>query len=402
MEVKQIYEFVNQATEQALGQSGIVAEDLSNVVEVGTTIFNANAMDAYVKALVNRIGQTIFVNRVYEGSAPSVMMDGWEYGSVMQKICMALPEAQENDTWALVDGKSYDPHVFNQPSGVQAKYFNKSVTFEIDISFTEEQIKQSFNSATEMNGFISMIYTQVENSMTVKYDELIRRTINNMIVGSVFMNDSANSAYWSEFELATGKTATAVNLLEDYNAEYDASLTAEEAIHTPEFVRYAAYRIKLTYGRMKTMSNCFNLGDQPRHTPKDLTKIVLLEDFASAADVYLQSDTFHNELTALPDADRVSYWQGSGTAFEFSDCAKVKARAYLPTATGASLIPINNVEVPYVLGVMFDRWALGVTNYERKVTSEYTSKAEFYTNFYKFKASYFNDFNENFVVFYMK
>lgn len=377
MEIKQIYPLVNEATNEALGVEGLVQEDLGNIVEVGKAVFNANAMDKYVKALVNRIGKIIFVNRVYEGSAPSVLMDGWEYGSIMQKVSMGLPEATENETWELTDGQSYDPHIFHAPKGVVAKYYNKYVTFEIDMSFTENQLKMSFNSVTELNGFISMLYTQVENSMTVKLDELIRRTINNMIAETVH----------------TGNGARAINLLTLYKNAYpsDSTITAATALNNPDFIRFASYIIKVTHGRMRTMSTVFNEGNQPRHTPTDMSHIVLLEDFASGADVFLQSTTFHDELSALPTAERVPYWQGSGTSYAFADVSKINVK----TAGG------NVVEQGGILGVMFDRWALGVANIERKVTSQYTPNAEFFTNFYKYKAAYFNDFNENFVVFFV-
>lgn len=376
MEIKQIYDFVNTATKEAIGESAIVAEDLSNIVAVGEAVFNANAMDKYVKALVNRIGKTIFVDRVYRGSAPSVMMDGWEYGSVLQKVSMGLPEAKVNKTWELQDGQSYDPHIFHAPKSVTAKYYDDYVTFEVDMSFTEAQLKESFTSATQLHGFISMIYTNVENSMTVKLDELIRCTINNMIGETIY----------------TKNKARAINILELFKTAYPTTtVTAATAMSDPDFIRFAAYIIKLTHGRMRSMSTVFNEGGQPRHTPSDFSHIVLLEDFASGADVFLQSNTFHDELSALPTADTVPYWQGSGETFAFDDVSSIN----VVTSGG------NAIEQSGILGVMFDRWALGVTNMERKVTSEWTPSAEFFTNFYKYKAGYFNDFNENFVVFFI-
>ena len=386
MKMTQIYDFVNEATKEALGAETVVAEDLSNIVALGDAIFNANAMDKYVKALVNRIGKVIFVNRVYGGSAPSVMMDGWEYGSVLQKVSGNLPEARVNETWELVDGQSYDPHIFHQPKGTVVKFYNDYVTFEIDMSFTEEQLKCSFVSASDMNGFISMLYTNVENSMTVKLDELIRRTINNFIAETIF--DDYGSA-----NLNSKSGAKAINLLYLYNqtvAEAD-KLTTANCMSNPDFIRYAAYIIKLTHGRMRAMSQIFNVGEQPRFTPTDLSHIVLLEDFASGADIFLQSNTFHNELSALPTAETVPYWQGSGTGFGFTDVSKVNV-----TSSGG-----HTVNTSGILGVMFDRWALGVNNVSRKVTSQWTPNAEFFTNFYKYKAGFFNDLNENFVVFFV-
>ena len=386
MQINQVYDFVNVATQEALGESVVLQENLSNIVEVGEAVFNANAMDKYVKALVNRIGKTIFVNRVYQGSAPSVMMDGWEYGSVLQKVSGALPEARANETWELQDGQSYDPHVFHQPKGIVVKFFNKYITFEIDMSFTEEQLKMSFNGVVELNGFVSMLYTLVENSMTVKLDELIRKTINNMIAETIYDDYQGG-------ELNAKSGVKAINLLYMYNtyANTGTALTADKALTNMDFIKYASYIIKLTHDRLRTMSTLFNVGKQPRFTPKDLCHIVLLTNFASSADTYLQSSTFHNELTKLPQAETVAYWQGSGTDFDFNSVSKIDV-------TSAQN---HSVSTTGILGVMFDRWALGVVNKERKVTSQYTPNAEFFTNFYKYKAEYFNDLNENFVVFFI-
>ena len=387
MKITQVYEFVNEATKEALGETVVLNEDLSNIVTVGEAVFNANAMDKYVKALVNRIGKTIFVNRVYQGSAPSVMMDGWEYGSVLQKVSTGLPEAKENETWELEDGRSYDPHVFHKPKGVIAKFYNEYVTFEVDMSFTEEQLKCSFSSAEQLNGFVSMLYTSVDNTMTVKIDELIRRTINNLIAETIY--DDYQGA-----NLNTKSGVKAINLLYLYNNTVNnggTALTVDKAMSSPDFIRYASYIIKLTHDRMKTMSKLFNIGKQPRFTPKDLCHIVLLSDFSNSADIYLQSNTFHKELVQLPTAETVTYWQGSGTDFNFDSVSKIDVKSsqnHTVTTTG-------------ILGVMFDRWALGVSNVNRKVTSQYTPNAEFFTNFYKYKAGFFNDLNENFVVFFI-
>lgn len=209
MEVTQVYQFVNAAAQESIGDSAVLNEDLSNVVDIGTAIFNANAFDKYVKSLVNHIGKVIFVNRPYRGSAPSVLMDAWEYGSVVEKIHSEMPDAVENESWELTDGQSYDPHVFHQPVA-EAKFFNKMVTFEIDRSITELQVRQSFSSATQLNGFISMLYNEVEKSMTVKNDALIMRTINNMIGETVH-------AQYAGASITTVGGPKAVNLLALYN-----------------------------------------------------------------------------------------------------------------------------------------------------------------------------------------
>lgn len=383
MDVKQIYQIMNTVTGEILGESAVVNEDLSNIVDIGTAIFNASAVDNYVKSLVNHIGKVIFVNRPYSGNVPSVLMDGWEYGSVLEKINAELPAATENESWELTNGTSYDPNVFYKPS-VSAKFFNKRVTFEIPMSFTERQVKESFSNAEQLNGFLSMLYNAVDKSMTVKMDALVMRTINNMI-GETIHADFATGEY------SGGSGVKAVNLLYLYNQRYGTSLTAANAITEPEFIRFASYEMGVYTSRMSKISNLFNIGGKDRFTPSDMLHVVMLADFNKAADVYLQSDVFHNSFTEFPNAEVVPYWQGSGTAYNFSDISSLNIK----TASGST------VTTSGILGVMFDRDALGVTNLDRRVTTNYNPKAEFYNNWYKFDAGYFNDTNENFVVFFV-
>lgn len=383
MEVSQVYQFVNAATTEAIGDSAVLAEDLSNVVDVGVAVFNANAFDKYVKSLVNHIGKVIFVNRPYRGSAPSVLMDAWEYGSVVEKISSEMPEAVENESWELTDGASYDPHVFHQPTA-EAKFFNKMVTFEIDRSITEMQVRQSFSSATQLNGFISMLYNEVEKAMTVKIDALVMRTINNMIGETVY-------AQYNGAAITTAGGPKAVNLLALYNTQYGTSLTAGQARLNPDFIRYASYTMALYVDRLTRMSTLFNVGGKQRFTPKDLQHIVMLSEFRAAADVFLQSSTFHDEYTRLVNAETVPFWQGSGTDYAFSSTGKID----ITTASG------HSQTVTGVIGVIFDRDALGVMNYNRRVTTQWNAKAEFTNYFYKMDARYFNDLNENFVVFFI-
>lgn len=376
MLITQVKDLVNLATKEALGAEAVQTEDLTNVVDMGEAIFNANAVDAYVRSLVNHIGKVVFVNRPYAGSAPSVLMDGWEFGSVLEKITAELPEASENETWNLVDKQSYDPNIFYKPT-VEAKFYNKRVTFEIDVSITERQVKQSFSSATQLNAFVSMIYNEVDKAMTIKIDSLIMKTIVNMI--SVTMTDAnANRA---------------VNLLALYNSEIAPAtpLTAAKALYNLDFIKFASYKMKLYATRLGTISRLFNIGGKARFTPRDMLHIVMLEEFKSSADVYLQSDTFHNEFVKLPEAEGVAYWQGSGTDYAFGSTSKIMVK----DAKG------NSTTKTGILAVMFDRDALGVCNKDKRVTTDYNAKAEFYNNFYKFDCEYFNDTNENFVVFYI-
>lgn len=385
MLVTQVYQLLNTITQEILGESAIVQEDLSNVVEIGEAFQNVNGLDNYVRALNDHIGRMVFVDRVYGGRAPSVLMDGWEYGSIMEKVRADMPQATENESWDLTDGQTYDPNIFYKPS-VSVKFWNKRVTFEIPISITERQVKSSFSNATQLNAFYSMIQTAIQNSMTVKLDALIMRTINAGIAET--LHDAFPSGTY------TGVTAPrAINLLYKYNQEVNTgtALTVDKALTTPEFIRYCALQFAIYSDRLEVISKMFNVGETEKFTPKDRQKIVMLSEFKRSADVYLQSDTFHDEFTRLPSSDSVTYWQGSGSGYSLTDVSSINVKL----ASG------GEVEASGILGVIFDRDALGVANLDRRVTTNYNPKAEFWNQWHKMDAGYFLDLDENFVVFYI-
>ena len=390
MTVVQIKDLMNSVTTEILGKGDIVAEDLSNVVDIGKEIFDNTDVDNYVKSLVNHIGKVIFVNRPYTGNIPSMLMDSWEFGSVLEKIQADIPDATENSTWDLQDGKSYDPNVFYKPK-VSAKFFNSKVTFEVPMSFTERQVKESFSSAAQLNGFVSMIYNAVDKSMTIKIDSLVMRTMNNMIAQT--LHAEFPTVTDGDYKASTGNKA--VNLLKLYNDKYTKTLTPETAITDPDFIRFASYIMGLYADRLGKLSTLFNVGKKERFTPADMLHVVMLSDFEKAASTYLYSDTWHNENVKLPAAETVPYWQGSGEDYSFAKTSDIHVT--VSDGTGATV----EVVASGILAVMYDRDAMGVCNSDRRVTTQYNAKAEFFNNFYKYDASYFNDLNENFVVFFV-
>lgn len=386
MEVKQIYTLMNSVSNEVLGKTDLVKEDLTGIVDMGTEVFNQNAVDNYVKSLVNHIGKVIFVNRPYAGKVPSVLMDAWEFGSVLEKISADIPQATENESWKLTDGQEYKQDVFHKPV-VTAKFFNSKVTFEVPVSITEKQVKESFSNAEQLNGFLSMIYSAVDKSMTIKADALVMRTINNMVAETF----KADATAFANGDYSKASTNRCVNLLKLYNDKFGTKLTANTAILNPEFIRFASYTIGMYADRLGSISTLFNIGGKARFTGSDMLHLVLLTDFAKGADTYLYSDTKNYQFVTLGKHETVPCWQASGQSYSFNDVSTIEVK----TASG------TDIKVSGVIGVMFDRDALGVSNLDRRVTSNYNAKAEFFNNYFKFDAGYFNDTNENFVVFYM-
>lgn len=387
MERKQVADLVNQALREVTGETTLLTEDLTGVVDTGKTLadLGQNAVDAFTGILMDRVAKTVFVNRSYTGRLPSVIMSDWEYGGILQKISTRLKTAQENQAFELRDGQSYDPNIFYAPEVVQ-KLFNDRVTFDVPQSIARKQVTTAFESAAQLNGFISMLTGWAENSMTIHMDNLVMRTVNNFIAETLYQSFSGSGG-----DIGSGSTAKAVNLLYLYNQTVTTPINAAAALYDPAFLRFAAYTMRLYVDRLKAVSTIFNLGGEQRFTPRESLKIFMLADFAAAADVYLYSGTFHDEMTKFPTAETVPFWQGTGTDFGLSSTGAVKIK----TSEG------NTVDYSGILSVMFDRDALGVAPLDRWTESQRVAPGSFTNYWYKMEAGYFNDFNENFVVFYV-
>ena len=389
MRMEQVYGILNTITNEILGDSVVVAEDLSNIVDVGRAYEDMeNGLDNFVRALNDHIGRVVFVERVYRGRVPSVLMDGWEYGSIMEKIRGSLPSAVENESWLLEDGASYDPNIFYKPD-VDVKFFNKRVTFEIDMSFVERQVKSAFSSAMQMNGLMSMIRTNIENSMTIKIDSLVMRTL-NAAIGETLYDEYTSGVYTG------GSGVRAVNLLYLYNNNVNAGadISASDALHNEAFMRFATMTMKNYFSRMSVISKLFNIGNTEKFTPSDMLHVVMLDVFKNAVETYLYDglNQFNTDKLKLPEnIETIPYWQGSGTDYGWDSVSAIN----IVTPSG------HGVNASGILAVAFDRDCLGVSNVSRRVTTNYNPKAEFWSEFHKFDAGYFLDTDENCVVFFV-
>lgn len=377
MKVEQIYNIVNELTSQYLGKTEMVNADLSNIIDIGSETINLDNLDKYVNSLIDQIGKITFVNRPYEGLVPSLYRESWRYGAIRQKISYdELPDAEENETWKLQDGQSYDQDVFTAPK-VSSTFFSKKVTFDIPMSFAKRQVETAFQNATQLNSFFTMIETAISNSMTLKMDSLAMSVLTNMIGKTITTNTTAPLVInVAEGSFSPSSTITGLEL--------------GRWLQSQDQVRKAIYKIMTWKKRLTRLSKMFNISGSDRFTPYTRIGFVLNDAFAQAAKTFLYSNTYNEEFVHLEGFDSIPYWQTPGTKYDYNDILSFN-------------INIKGVDTPikdkYVIGVMFDEYAVGISNLDRRTTSHYNGRAEFFNNWYKFDAGYYNDTSENFIVF---
>ena len=375
----------------------IVNEDLTNIVDVGKTVLdftNASTdnFNNFIKNMIDRIGKVQFVDRTYSGSAPNIVHDSFEFGSILQKVRATVPDFQENTSWKLsdiyadaasnskvpgiADYAELDPFVLSLPDA-QAKFYNSMITYECPITIGEMQLKSALASAAALSAFVAMLENRVQMKIKLSTDALVMRTIVNII------------------GLKLGLKENVVNLLKEFNEgpNYGQTpLTATQAKTSTEFLKFATKTMALYKDYVKKAGVLYNHSGYLTFTPEDKLKFVVSSEFAKDMETYLYADTFNEEFVKLSGFSQVPSWQSVGT--QGND--PVRQTIYVTSTDGTNDYTVRQEGV---VGVMFDRDACAVCNENYRTTSAYNPRGEYFNYFYKYDSRFLNDIEENVIVF---
>lgn len=387
MKVKQISSMLNTVFGEILGDTALVNEDMSNIVSVGQVITSSTQFgenfENYAGAIVDKVGRTVFADRVYRAKDLGIWRDAWEYGSVLEKIRVDVGDYEDNCEWDLTKpgttGLDYNENLQAHieelfkfvPANTQAKYFNLKTTFKTVISITRKQLKSAFNGASEMARFIGMIENRIMSKMEIAKDQLQRRTLVNLIGTKVHAGTVVDLK--DEFEAAGGAT------ISNFAA----------ALKDPDFLKFAAKKITMDREFMTEPSKIYNEGNFYTHTPIEDSRLVVLADLDAGLKFNLYGDTYNEEFVKLNNYKTVPFWQGAGTSMALADRSKINVKT-----TGG-----DTVEETGILGILFDRDAAMVCNEDPEVRSQYNADGNFTNYFYTYDCSFFNDFDENAIVY---
>lgn len=381
--VNQIYGIVNDAASEALGEKAIAIKDTAGFVSLGDVVLSSDTnKEQFYRALVDRIGRTVIAGRAYVAKKRSVKRDEMDWGLIYQKISYKKRDAVENPTWtSTTQADPFDVEI--QTEAVQ-KLFSVMSTYSFEDSIPDMQLFTAFTSASAMGAFISGIYTNMDNYMALAEENLNDMAVNTYMAGA----------------LIKGKPAQKRNLLSEYNTANETTLTAEQALKNVDFLKFAGREIKTTISNMTRMSTIFNAEGMPRHTPEDKMVVEVLGQFASAMSTYLESDTYHKELVALPNYEEVTYWQASGEGFAFDDVSKISIQnVHLATTDGTN--PVGAMQKSGIIAFVHDYDAVASVIYKHRRNSIYNPRAERLNIFDKAEQGYAVDLSENGVVFFL-
>ena len=380
--VNQIYLLVNDSAKEAIGSKAITVKDTGTLVSLGNQVLSSTEnKDAFYKALTDRIGRTVIAVRAYAPKARAVKRDDMDWGIIYQKISFKLNNASANGTWNTET--QADPFDVQPQTEAVETLFSKMGTYTYEDSIPDTQLFTAFTSAERMGAFISGIYVNMDNALKLAEDNLANLAVNTYMAGA----------------LIKGKATQKRNLLTEYNTATGEALTVANCLRNADFLKFASREIKTVISNMEKFSVLYNAStDIPRFTPSDKLVVEILGQFASATASYLESNTYHKELVALPMYEEVAYWQGEGENFSFNDVSTISIVNENLATTGNET---GTITQSGIIAFVHDVDAVASIIMNRRSNSIYNPRAERFNIFEKADKGFAVDLTENGVVFYI-
>ena len=368
MTTEQIYGLVNTVNSQAFGHSGIVVTDTSSLISLGTTVLSSSTnTEAFLNTLAQRIGRTILRFRDYRNKLGDMVLNDFEYGAILQKIKVHMPEAESDESYDLIDGNTVDHYKIAKPS-VDQKLFVTRTPYQFHITIQRVHLKEAFLSPEAMGSFIGIVFGEVRNAIEISLENLGRVTLATAI---------AEYSGTREIKLVT-----------DYNAEYNPGtpLTAAEALHNEEFLRYAIMRMNNLVDMIQDASELYNDGSMVTFTPREDVRIKVISEFQRRLETNVQYAAFHDQFTEIPNGyQTINFWQAEQTAYEVN----------IKRPSDGTTVNANNV-----VAILYDRDAMGVYKIDEEIaTSPVNAAGLYYNQYWHEKQLRFIDLSENGVIF---
>lgn len=369
MKINQIYALINDINKQMWGNDAVDTHDLAGLISLGEQ-FSGDLVgaDKFLGKLVDRIGKTVIRRLDLELDFPSLYMDSFEFGAMLQKITVNPMNAIETSEWKVGDA-NFEPTFANvvKHDNVHVAYFTDANTFKFFTTIPDDLFFTAFTSEASMMNFVDAIIGSMTDSITMSVNNWSRTTVNNFIAEKIKAQNGV------------------INLLTEYNTLLGTGneITAEKAMHDKEFARFASQVIRNYVKYLGQPSSLYNVGGANgapiiRATQRDNMHVMFLTNLKSLFDAYLLSDSY-KDLYDIPNFTEVAYWQGNKGASAVNTFATNSTINVIPSSENGQETP-TAVNQSGVVAVLADRQAIAIGINKRRAGS-FRNDIDGYTNY---------------------
>lgn len=382
METNQIYTLLNSVNEQSEGKIDVTVVDTASFVALGDAVLSsATNTEPFLNSLCQLIYRDVVEGRSYKSPLRSLMKGTAEWGAIVRKVAVDMPELVEEKAIPLTDGQSVDQYQVKLPK-VHQWLFVSRTPYSAFVTIQRVWLKEAFKSESQMESFIATVFLKIQNRLELSIENLTKMSVANYI--------------------GIAKPNQIFDLVSMYNDEKELTGTGNElsagisALHNADFMRWAVGIIKEVMSNISSMSTLYNYEGEERFTPYSEQHLMMLSRFKTQLETTALYGAFNEEYVNIVKKEIVPHWQGSGsTPMDFSMQSKIDVNARIPGAESGSQKQIENV-----VAVLFDNEAVGAYRQIEEVATTPLNARGLYTNtFFHEQQMWFNAVDENFVVF---
>lgn len=385
-----VYAIMNELVAQTMGSdSTLKVFDSTSFVTVGAKLLTFGT-EKTLNALTEMFSKTIFSVRPYKSKFNILESDNRLWGAITRKVTALYKELEastDNNTdlaTPLANGESVDPWVINKPEVIETVFIGTNTIQKSITNFTQSQLNVAFSSEAEFVAFLGLIATEFENELEKTFETEKRGTVLNYIGACI-------------------KTGLYKDLVAEFNTTYGTSYTREQLLTTyfENFAKFVIATLEKDSNLLEEFSYNNHLSITgyskiPRHTPKADQRMLFYEPFFIDVKANVFTSLFHPELLKIGDYEKVNYWEN------INEPTKISVKPNYIDETGESVgTSIDDpVTSDYVLGVLYDRQAMGWTNiFEQTATTPINARGLYYNTFYHSQSKPWNDLTENGIVY---
>lgn len=389
LNVRDCYTLMNEIVSQATGLKDIEVAYTSTFTSVGETVLRTGTENV-LTAISTVLSRTIFSVRPYKQKFSSLLVSPARWGEQLRKVVYLYNEAEESTDHntgskptQLQDGNSVDMYKIKNPSAVQLNFYGSQV-LQKHITRYRDQLSQAFRDESEFMSFIDGVMVEFFNEIEMLNEAKSRATVINAIAGISAMG------------------LTEVDLVAEFNTRKGTSYTREQLLgaHISDFMKFVAAQIKIYSGYLTDNTSIYhaNIAGKRkilRHTPKERQKMIMYNPLFVESESEVYSALFNPKYLEIGDFEGVNYWQSVTSPTE------IKAKPnILDVTNGSSKINEAEIDIPYVLGILFDEEMLGILpQFEYASTTPFNSAGGYYNLYMHWRFNSYVDFTENAVVF---
>lgn len=384
------YTLINAVAKQATGRNNLTATDTSSFVSVGETLLRTGVENT-LKALSTVFAYTYFSNEKYTGKLAAVEQTSGQWGAITREITALTQDAEASQDWntdvnqnQLDNGNSVDMYKINKPKVLELKFYGTKV-LQRHITRFRDQIAQAFTSEAEFMRFYEAVMIEFRNDIETDRESGRRATMLNYMAGLSSMGEEVDLT--AEFNTKNGTKYTRNQLLTTYKKDFMAFAIARIKLDSE----------KLTERSAKYHANIKDYNPIMRFTRKENQRLLMLSEFWIDSTTQVLPWVFDDKELQIENKELVNWWQSADEPSAIQITPSI-----LDVSTGNAKQAETEVNLPYVLGVLYDRRAMGVQyQFDYADTTPFNSAGGYWNMYVHSRKNYWNNYTHNGILYVM-